>query len=313
MSLKRPVVLLVVVLALPLTYLAASVHLNNDASGSRQVTVENDHQPSAPATKTTARIVVTNSTHGEKDVNSGESGNAGPVVLTALNQDDDQGKDNKSAQVRNHSTDDALNYVIVSGNSESITMSGSDEDAEHAKELKKTIHSDFIWFRRGDRSYVIRDQATVDRARKLWAGAEELDKRNEELGKQNEELGKQQEELGERMEKVQVQVPELTVQIDKLKAELQAMNSSATMEQMGKIQEEIGELQEKIGKAQARAGEEQGKLGEQMGALGEKQGKIGEEQGRIGERQEAAARQASRKMKSLLVEAVANGTAQAEK
>ena len=313
MSLKKPVVRLVVVLALPLTYLAASVHLSSDRSSSPQVTVVESPQTSATSTKTYSRIVVSNSKDGSEHIFSIESGSPNSVVLTALNQDTGQEKGDKNVRVRYHSMDDEQNYVIVSGSSDSITMSGSEEDAEHAKGLQKTIPGDFIWFRRGDRSYVIRDQAVVGRARKLWAEQEELGKKQAELGEQNEALGKQQEELGERMEKIKVQVPDMTAQLDKLKAELQAMNSNATMEQIGKIQEEIGGLQEKIGEAQSRAGEEQGKLGEEMGALGEKQGKIGEQQGRIGEKQEAIAREASRKMKSLLDEAVAKGTAQAEK
>jgi hypothetical protein len=49
-----------------------------------------------------------------------------------------------------------------------------------------------------------------------------------------------------------------------------------------------------------------------MGELGEKQGKLGEEQGRLGEQQGELARKASEQMKSLLDEAIKNGTAQPE-
>jgi beta-lactamase regulating signal transducer with metallopeptidase domain len=315
MSLNKPVGLIVIALALPLTYLTASVHLQSDGSSSPRVKVilEKSPQGSATSTKTSNRIVVSNSQDGSKHIYSIESGSPNSVVLTALNQDAEPEQGDKDVRVRYHTRDSEPDYVIVSGNSDSVTMSGSEEDAQHAKELKKTIPGDFIWFRRGEHTYIIRDQVMVGRARKLWAEEEELGKKQAELGEQNEALGKQQEELGERMEKIKVQVPDMTAQLDKLKAELQAMNSNATMEQIGKIQEEIGELQEKIGEAQSRAGEEQGKLGEQMGALGDKQGKIGEQQGKIGERQEAIAREASRKMKSLLDEAVAKGTAQPEK
>ena len=56
-------------------------------------------------------------------------------------------------------------------------------------------HGDFIWFERDEKSYVIRDQATIDRAKKFWAPQEELGKKQEALGQQQEALGKQQEEL----------------------------------------------------------------------------------------------------------------------
>jgi hypothetical protein len=208
--------------------------------------------------------------------------------------------------------DDDQRFVIVTGKSDSLTMSGSTEDAHHVQKLRKSIPGDFIWFQVDEKSYIIRDQATIDRARKLWAPQEELGKKQEELGKQQEILGKQQDELGVQMEKIQVNVPDMTAELDKLKAELKALGTSASMDQIGKIQEEMGALQEKMGEIQSHAGEQQGKLGEQMGALGEKQGKLGEEQGKLGEQQAELAEKANREMKVLLEDAVKKGTAQPE-
>ncbi len=209
--------------------------------------------------------------------------------------------------------DDEQRFVIVTGKSESFTMSGSSEDARHVEKLRKQIPGDFIWFQRDEKSYIIRDQPMVDRARKLWAPQEELGKKQEELGRQQEALGKQQEELGARMEKVKVNVPDMTAEIDKLRAEVKALSSGgATQEQIGKLQSEIGQLQSKIGELQSHAGDEQGKLGEEMGALGEKQGKLGEQQGELGRQQAELAEKAAREMKQLLDEAIKNGTAKPE-
>lgn len=208
--------------------------------------------------------------------------------------------------------DDEQRFVIVSGKSDSFTMSGSGEDARHVEKLRKQIPGDFIWFQRDEKSYIIRDQATIERARKLWAPQEELGKKQEALGKQQEALGKQQEELGRRMEEIHVNVPDMTAQLDKLKAELKQLNSNATVEQVGHIQSEIGELQSKIGDVQSQAGDQQGKLGEEMGELGEKQGKLGEEQGELGRQQGELAEQASKQMKQLLDEAIAKNLAQLE-
>ncbi len=208
--------------------------------------------------------------------------------------------------------DDNQRFVIVTGNSDSLTMSGSTDDAHHVEKLRKQIQGDFIWFQRDENSYIIRDQATIDRAKKFWAPQEELGKKQEELGKQQEALGKRQEEIGARMEQVQIKVPDMTAELDKLKAELKQLNSGATVEQVGQIQSEIGELQSKIGELQSQAGEQQSKIGEQMGVLGEKQGKLGEQQGELGRQQGELARQASRQMKQLLDEAIKTGTAQPE-
>jgi len=208
--------------------------------------------------------------------------------------------------------DDDQRFVIVYGKSDSLTMSGSTEDARHVEKLRKQIPGDFIWFQRDEKSYIIRDQATIDRARKLWAPQEELGKKQEELGKQQEALGKQQEELGAKMEQVYVNVPDIFADLDKLKAELKQLKSSATVDQLGHLQSEIGELQSKIGESQSQAGEQQSKLGELMSALGEQQGKLGEQQGELGRQQGELAEQASRQMKELLDEAIKKGTAQPE-
>ncbi|HET6175477.1 MAG TPA: M56 family metallopeptidase [Candidatus Sulfotelmatobacter sp.] len=211
-----------------------------------------------------------------------------------------------------HGYDDEQRFVIVSGKSDSYTMSGSTEDIRHVDKLKKTISGDFIWFQRDEKSYIIRDQATVDNARKLWLPQEELGKKQEELGKQQEALGKQQEELGAKMEQITVKVPDMSAEIDKLKAELKQLSSGATVEQVGRIQSEIGELQSKIGEIQSHAGDQQGKLGEEMGALGEKQGKLGAQQGELGRQQGELAQQAVRQMRDLLDDAIKKGTAQPE-
>jgi beta-lactamase regulating signal transducer with metallopeptidase domain len=208
--------------------------------------------------------------------------------------------------------DDEDRFVIVSGKTDSFTMSGTGQDARHVEKLRKNIQGDFIWFQRDEKSYVIRDQATIDRAKKFWAPQEELGKKQEELGKQQEALGKQQEELGAKMQQIRVNLPDMTAELEKLKAELKQLSSGATVEQVGHLQSEIGELQSKIGNIQSHAGDQQGKIGEEMGALGAKQGKLGQQQGELGRQQGELWREASRQMKELLDEAIAKGLAQPE-
>jgi beta-lactamase regulating signal transducer with metallopeptidase domain len=235
-----------------------------------------------------------------------------PVVSWSTGQSRSSSSSSSHSYSYAYGYDDEQRFVIVTGKSDSLTMSGSTEDARHVEKLRKSIPGDFIWFQRDEKSYVIRDQATIDRARKLWAPQEELGKKQEALGQQQEALGKQQDELGARMEQIHVNVPDMTAELDKLRAELKQLSSGATVEQVGRIQSEIGELQSKIGDLQSHAGDQQGKLGEEMGALGEKQGKLGAQQGELGRQQADLAREASRQMKLLLDEAITKGTAQPE-
>ena len=282
MRLKKSMVVAVILFAVPVVYLTASARpagRDGDSSVSPKLEIaQNQDAPSQPLS--------THGTHAQKKSSNHSSYSFG--------------------------YDDNQSFVIVSGNSDSLTMSGTRMDGEHVEALRKTIPGDFIWFRHEGKPYVIRDQATIDRAKAFWAPQTELGKKQEELGKQQEELGKQQEALSQQMEQVRVKVPDMTKEIEKLNATLKKLNSDASMEQIGQIQSEIGELQSKIGDLQSQAGEQQGKLGEEMGALGEKQGKLGEQQGELGRRQGELAEQAAKQMKQLLDESIAKGIAQPE-
>jgi beta-lactamase regulating signal transducer with metallopeptidase domain len=282
MSLKKSIAVAVVALAVPVVYFTASAHpadRNVDPQSLNRAEVAQDQTPPPlPPASHAAGTLKKSSNHS----------------------------------FYSYGNDQAQRFVIVSGKSDSLTMSGTQEDKEQVEELRKKIQGDFIWFRRDGKSYIIRDQTTIDRAKAFWAPQQELGKKQEELGKQQEALGRQQEELGAKMEQIHVKVPDMANELEKLQAELKQLNSSATMEQVGQIQSEIGDLQSKIGDVQSQAGDQQSKLGDEMGVLGEKQGKLGEQQGELGRQQGELAQQASRQMKRLLDETIAKGTAQLE-
>jgi|HubBroStandDraft_1064217.scaffolds.fasta_scaffold00001_43 beta-lactamase regulating signal transducer with metallopeptidase domain len=322
MSLKKSIAVLVVILAVPVVYLAASVRPANHNAGSQdQITLPPPPRaasapkaqtdiPPAPALAPTPEMTPPAEPASQPDPALAPSA-AAMAPIAAAPPVPPVGRPGYYSQGYSYAygDDDDLRFVIASGKTDSLTMSGSVDDARMVEKLRKTIPGDFIWFERDDKDYIIRDQATIDRARKFWAPQEELGKKQEELGKQQEALGKQQEELGGKMEQVRVKVPDMTAELDKLKAELKALNSGATMEQVGEIQSEIGDLQSKIGDLQSQAGDQQSKVGEQMSALGEKQGKLGAQQGELGRQQGELARQANRQMKQLLDEAITKGTA----
>jgi beta-lactamase regulating signal transducer with metallopeptidase domain len=337
MRLKKSIAAVVVTLAIPVVYVAASAHPAD--VGQQSAKPAQDQAPPAPASEATPpsepgpAASVIGGVHGGTISGVPTSPPAPPAPAAGVGrtvvarvapkapvaplppsapQADSSPSSSGHGFSYRYGFDDEQRFVIVSGKTDSLTMSGSREDARHVEKLRKSIPGDFIWFERDEKSYVIRDQATIDRARKLWAPQEELGKKQEELGKQQEALGKQQQELGAKMEQVHVNVPDMAAELDKLKAELKQLTSGATPEQVGHIQSEIGELQSKIGTLQSQAGEQQSKLGEQMSALGEKQGKLGVQQGEFGRQQGELAQEASHKMKQLLDEAITKGTAQPE-
>ncbi len=314
-GLKKTAVLMIVAIAAAMTFLTAAARpvrsdepSRNTTSGHEQVSpTATPNEPAAPAAAPTNPSEPSAPASPERPAEPG-SATAPPEPPSEHNA----GKHNGNGYSYAYGFDDEQRFVIVSGKADGFTMSGSSEDARHVEKLRKQISGDFIWFQRDERSYLIRDQATVDRARQLWAPQEELGKKQEELGKQQEALGKQQEELGARMQQVRVKVPDMTAELDKLKAELRQLGPNATMEQLGNIQSEMGEIQSRMGKIQSQAGEAQGKVGDEMGVLGEQQGKLGEQQGELGRKQAELAQKATKEMKELLDDAIKKGVAHLE-
>jgi hypothetical protein len=331
MAANKSALIAVVVLALPVSYLVAAGRPASPSPAAQTETLAQDQAPAAPSQPAlqppSLDTAPPNAAPPQApDTGSNDMAPAAPAnpaspaapsspdvaVAAQSDQDRDTGENRHRGFWYRYGYDDEQRFVIVSGKSNGFTMSGSGEDARHAERLKQRIPGDFIWFERDEKSYIIRDQATVDRARALWAPQEELGKKQAALGKQQEALGKQQEELGKRMQAVRVKVPDMTAELDKLKAELQQLGPDATVEQIGRIQSEIGRLQSKIGRIQSDAGDEQGKVGEEMGALGAKQGELGRQQGELGRQQGELAEKANREMKQLLDDAIKKGTAQPE-
>lgn len=316
MNLNRSTVIIMLTIAAALAFLTAAARpvRSDEASQNSSATTQQSPNP-ATSPHESATPAAAPATPSEPQAPASPQSPAEPGSPAATPEPPDEhssGTHYGNGYSYAYGFDDQQRFVIVSGKMDGFTMSGSSEDARHVEKLKKQIPGDFIWFQRDEKSYIIRDQATIDRARQLWAPQEELGKKQAELGKQQEALGKQQEELGARMQEVRVKVPDMTAELDKLKAELRQLGPNATMEQMGNLQSEIGELQSKMGEIQSQAGDAQGKLGQEMGALGEKQGKLGEQQGELGRHQGELAEKATKEMKKLLDDAIKNGTAQPE-
>jgi hypothetical protein len=205
-------------------------------------------------------------------------------------------------------------FVIVSKGSDHLLMSASPEDADHAKALRDKISGDFIWFEHDQRSYVIRDQATIDRAKKLWAPADDLSKQSEELRQKEEELGKQmRQQVQAKMQDIRVKVPDLTAEVQKLQSELKDLSGKdATIQQLGDLQREVGELQHALGESEWEGGIEQAEIGRQAGDIGRQMGELGRQIGELARQRVESARQAAEQMRQLLGEAVEKGLAKPE-
>jgi hypothetical protein len=85
-------------------------------------------------------------------------------------------------------------YVLVDGDS-TFANGGIDDVAQARRQLGK---GPALWFRQGDKRYVVRDPMLVQSLQRAYAGAAELGRQQGELGRQQSVLGRQQGELGRR-------------------------------------------------------------------------------------------------------------------
>lgn len=201
-------------------------------------------------------------------------------------------------------------FVIVSNGSEIIN--GSEEDAELARALRSKIHGDFIWFEQNGKSYIIRDQALVERARKIWVPRWNQAKLQHDLRQKERALSEQMyEQVQQKMQEIRVKVPDMTVELEKLQSELKNLNGNgATVRQLGDLQREVGQLQQALNEARWNSNMQQ--ITQRAGELGRQMGEIGRQIGEIARQQVQAGERAAEQMRQLFDSAIASGAAKPE-
>lgn len=319
---KKSLIALSLVCAVPLIFLIASLHPSVTAQAAAEPAKA---MPVPSAANTPAALPAA----GSRETHPELVAQAAPAEKTNSSQPKDvqTSEDSSTVNVHGGFYNSGPRYVIMHANSNSVTMSGDEEDIQHARALRRKINGDFIWFERDEKSYVITDPAFLARVNALFAPQEELSKQQDalgrqqdELGRQQDELGRQQDEVGKQVDAVAVKVPDISPELERIHAELKQLQASgATQNQLGRIQARIGELQSRIGRLQSGAGQQQSiigrqqsELGQKQGALGRKQGELGRQQGELGRRQGELAREASSKLRSMFDDAITKGIAKPE-
>jgi bla regulator protein BlaR1 len=168
---------------------------------------------------------------------------------------------------------DPTAYVLLVQGSRSSTMSGSTEDLERARGLRRGLEG-LLYVRRGGAAYVIRDAATLRQAEAIFAPQQALGARQGELGERQAALGRRQAALGSQQGRLGVR------------------QANATP------------------KEQLALGREQLALGEQQNALGAQQNALGQQQAALGREQQRLAREADTRFMALLEDAMRRGVAQ---
>jgi len=168
---------------------------------------------------------------------------------------------------------DRLSYIFYADGSGSSMGSGHTDDWRRAQALRAG-NTPFLYVRQNGAAYVIRDPATLARAKAIMAPQQELGRRQGALGREQGELGKRQGALGREQGRLARQM------------------ADARSREMGDLGRQQGEL-----------GRRQGELGAQQGALGARQAELGREQARL-------AKVAEPQFEALVADAIRRGVAQ---
>jgi bla regulator protein BlaR1 len=187
--------------------------------------------------------------------------------------------------------------VLIDG--DTVMVNGNDIDLDALKELHKG-NGPVLWFRRGDKAYLIRDASYIQRARATYAPMNELARQQGELGAEQGRLGGKQGALGARQGEIGAQQARLAAREAMLAA--QPNQDARTTAQEARLAEQAS-------RDEIRRQEDV--LREQQAELSKQQAELGKQQKALSGRMRALSGKANQQMDQLLDEAMAKGIAQA--
>jgi beta-lactamase regulating signal transducer with metallopeptidase domain len=241
---------------------------------------------------------------------------------------------------------DKQGYVLVHGGREGVTMSGTRGDAVRVDDLRAKVKGDFLWYRDGDKAYLIQDPALLAKVNEAWAPANQLGAQMDEQGKKMDVHGKVMEALGRQMEalsrdaehgaaaqdlkkqeraieKLARQQEAIARRMERVGMEMAREQSEAQrasrQQQMDQLHAEMEPLQQQMAQLHSALSEQASRiappaapmkaLGEKMKEASKPMAELGQRMGELGRQQAEASRKAEQTMRALIQEAIQNGKA----
>lgn len=223
-------------------------------------------------------------------------------------------------------------FVLVDGDS-TFANGGMDDVTVARRQLGK---GPALWFRKGDKRYVVRDPMMIQSLQRAYSGAADLGRQQSELGRQQSALGRQQGELGRQMgEMGRLQGEEARrmalaaaeaarsamaahdinreAAAEAAKAARGATNDAAIAREAAReAAAEARRAMQEVDNETARATHTRGmqRLASQQSELASRQAALGSRQAALGERQARVHEQASRQAQQVIARALASGKAE---
>lgn len=223
-------------------------------------------------------------------------------------------------------------FVLVDGDS-TFADGGIDDVTLARKQLGK---GPALWFRQGDKRYIVRDPMLIQSLQRAYAGAADLGRQQSELGRQQSALGRQQSELGQQLgEMGRMQGEEARrmamaaaeaarsamsahdinreAAAEAAKAARGATNDAAVAREAAR--EAAAEARRAMQEARSEAAQstrtrDMSRLASQQAELSSRQAALGSQQAALGERQARLHTQASQQAQQVIARALASGKAE---
>jgi hypothetical protein len=184
-----------------------------------------------------------------------------------------------------------------------LVINGTENDRNAVLKLRDRSDGTFVWIRNGKTRYVVRDAASIAKAREILAPELELAKTSGEIGKLQGGLGHAQSTVGVEQGHIGVRQGQIGVRLAQIGLERIGLEpKSSRAKELDREEEELQEEMEQLSRAQENLGETQSRMGQDLSKLGEMQSKRAEAH-------EDVYAKVRTDMKHYLRDAIGNGTA----
>jgi len=191
---------------------------------------------------------------------------------------------------------------------DTVMISGSDSDLADVQRLHKSSDRPVLWFRRGDKAYVIRDSSFIERAKGTYAPVSELATMQGRLAGKQGELAGEQGGIAARDAELAGRQAELEGQ----RAAIEATRAELTVDPAHSAERQASLVnQTRALDAQAKSiARQQQELSRQQSTLSKQQSVLSKQQEEMSRHQREVSEKADRQMDQLLDEALSKGAAQ---
>ncbi|RPJ57433.1 MAG: hypothetical protein EHM23_20585 [Acidobacteria bacterium] len=204
-----------------------------------------------------------------------------------------------------------LNYVLFLDEQRTM-MSGSSADSSRAASFRKGKEQ-LLWFRRGEREYIVRDPAVLREVAEIYRPLQEVGGDQAKIGSKQAKIGGQQAEIGKQQAAVgrkQAEIGARQAQIGSRQAASAARRAGRERVDNDELVRERGELElemQQLGREMDELSDQMEAFNKPMGELSKEMNSLSEEMNVLSRKMQEVSAKAAAEMSGLLGRAISSG------